>query len=344
MGTLPIIRTTERNDFKRCQYRWYWKWRRGLVPRAKSFGNLDLGSWVHLALAEWYCGPGIKRGPEPVETIQKFALMDIREAEQAGAPEHVIEEAHQLLALGSAMLDSYRQRYGIDEHIFVIQPEHTMRMQVPDRIDPRVALAIYQLTGDLLYRDLTDDQYWLKEHKTAKSIRTEHLSIDEQARTYLAVSEWILRKEGQIPKKGVLKGIMYNYLRKGYPDDREMDKQGYALNKNGTRSKRQPPPLFVRTPRTMTTRARQQQLRRLQRETDIITGVRQDLKWGVKPENLLTKTPHHTCPKMCEFFDMCELQEEGGNYKELQRMQFTVRNPYEDQRGTTDDPYGFEMG
>ena len=51
MVNLPVIRSGERMCFKRCQKKWYWEWRRGLVPRNKTFGALDLGTWMHIALA-----------------------------------------------------------------------------------------------------------------------------------------------------------------------------------------------------------------------------------------------------------------------------------------------------
>src|SRR5262249_32943090 len=57
---LPIIRSHERIDYKRCTKKWYWKWRKGLVPKAAQFGALELGTWMHDALAQWY-GPGLQR-------------------------------------------------------------------------------------------------------------------------------------------------------------------------------------------------------------------------------------------------------------------------------------------
>src|SRR5882757_9431655 len=77
VGKDVMIRTSERRDFKRCQQRWAWGWRQGLVPKGPPANALWFGIGIHLALAEWYKGPGLKRGRHPADTWGKYVNGEI---------------------------------------------------------------------------------------------------------------------------------------------------------------------------------------------------------------------------------------------------------------------------
>ena len=66
-NTVPMLRNSERHDFKRCVLRWHWRYREMLVPISLNTGPLVFGSLGHLALADYY-QLGVKRGPHPAET------------------------------------------------------------------------------------------------------------------------------------------------------------------------------------------------------------------------------------------------------------------------------------
>lgn len=97
----------------------------------------------------------------------------------------------------------------------------------------------------------------------------------------------------------------------------------------GERSKLQPSPLFVRhmVPRTRTERATQ--LRRIQDEAVHIQVVRD----GLLP---IRKTPGKHCA-WCDFSNMCELQDRGGNWQDYKRLMFKARDVYADHRKSTED-------
>lgn len=313
----------------------------GLVPKAKTFGALDLGTWVHEALARWYV-PGTKRSGDLQQHFYTISDCALRSAALAGTPEHILDAAEDLMMLGNAMMGAYQEKYA-SEKIDVFKAEIPLDFYITD--ERGKIIAVHRLKPDLAYRDI-EKRIWLMEHKTAAQIRTEHLVIDDQARPYGAMAEFALIKSGILSRSEQLYGVMYNFLRKALPDDRERNTEGYALNKNGTVSKRQTAPAFVRHPIYMSSRAKVQTLRRLRQETLVITKLAQDLRRNPAGAKNLTKTPHHSCARFCQYFEMCRVQEEGGDIRAMQKSMYSRVNPYlyDEDHPTTDIPVSFEIG
>lgn len=380
--TLPVIRSSERVDFKRCPKKWFWAWRMGLVPKAKQFGALDLGAWVHEALALWYT-EGLTRKGSLVKRFREVANAAIRQAVKDGAPEAQITIALELFALGEAMMKAYRVQYGMDSNVIVIQAEIPLEFDILD--ESNNVVAIHRLKPDLVYRNADTGEVWLMEHKTAGSIKLEHLTIDDQAKPYLAMAERALREVGAIGPRERLRGIMYNFLRKATPDERPRDAQGYATNKPakadylaafasgkpasqlavnpklkvdelaeiarqhgytvlGARSKSQPLPSFVRHPIPATDKAKAVTMQRLRTDAVIVTALTEGLQQKKIDPALLPKTPHRSCPKFCDYFTMCELEENGGDIRDMRRSMYLRRNPYTYDLDTADEPTSFELG
>jgi len=341
MRTPLLIRSHEIMDYKRCPKMWYWKWRLGLVPKEKSFGALDLGTWLHDALAHWYMNYAGKHrtGAALAVCFDHFALKAIDSA-PAKTPQHVVDKAQELYKLGQAMLISYAKEYQGDRNWIVIGAEIPLEVEITDKNDQTIGL--YRLKLDLAIRERTTGKIWIIEHKSAKTIRTEHLTIDGQARPYGALAEIAMRHVGVLSHTDVVEGILYNYLRKTMPDVREVDTKGLALNKDGTVSKRQPSPMFKRHPVTLTRRAKAVALKRIQRDVTMLTKLRNYLVKHREFADRLPKTAHWSCPRWCQYFAMCELEEQGGKIDELRRGTFVRQDPY--QYETTDENFGFEMG
>lgn len=343
----PRIRTSERATFKRCRWRWWQAYREGLKPR-RTKPALLFGEWVHVALARWYCGPGPKRGPHPAETFKDIATAQEQFFKTQEATEEEAAKYEDLYDLGIVLLEEYINTYGRDDSWHIISPEQTFRFGiswpevrdrpwVPHHWFDRKLLALYIGTFDLVYLDLVNELIWLGEHKTARSIGTDHLALDEQAGSYVSIAARSLAKQGLLRKGQRIHGIMYNFLRKGLPDPRPRNEDGYCLNKDGSISKVQPKPLFLRHPVPRTSAARRNQLIRIQDDATVMEAVRR----GYEP---VTKTPHWSCARFCEFFDICRLHEEGGNWEDLRDVQFTVEDPYADHRKSADDTPTFEFG
>jgi len=340
MDRLPLIRHSERVAYKRCPKKWFWAWRMGLVPKHKTYGALDLGTWVHEAFADWYRHEdrdNVNLAGIFMQAYTATALL----AKEAGAPQYALDKAEELAMLGEAMLTAYQKFYGAgDPDVNVIAAEIPLEFPITDSDGKLVAL--HKLKPDLVYADRNGD-VWLMEHKTAAQIRLGHLPIDDQARPYVAMAEPALRKAGVIGKRQYFKGVMYNFARKALPDERPKDAQGRSLNKNGSVSAKQPTPTFMRHPITLTRAARRIALMRLRIETMLITDLTRALHEKAIDPRVLTKTPHSSCEKLCPFFTMCVVEEQGGDISEMQRTMYVRRDPYLYEEETTDIPLSFEL-
>lgn len=232
---VPIIRTSERGQFGRCPWAWWQRWRRGLVPIGTG-GTSDalwFGTLVHIALAEWYKYPGLKRGAHPAETFARLAEGELRQIKtERRIADHVIEEKYiPAQELGPVMLNGYVETYGTDDSWEVISAERSGQLDVLDPDDRATLIAIYAWTFDLVYRDLVTGRIMLGEHKTAKTISTGHLPLDNQAGSYWAIAQPYLRAEGILGPRESIAGITYNILRKALPDPRPRNADGYCTNK-----------------------------------------------------------------------------------------------------------------
>ena len=103
---VPILRTSERRDFKRCPQRWWWGWREGLKPRGSERTPLWFGSLVHESLAQWYI-PGVKRGIHPAETFAVLAGDAMDAIKVADATDEEVAQYEEASSLGVAMLEGY---------------------------------------------------------------------------------------------------------------------------------------------------------------------------------------------------------------------------------------------
>jgi hypothetical protein len=344
MTALPRVRSHEIMDYRRCPMKWYWHWRMGLVPKAVSFGALDLGTWVHTGFQNWY-GLGVQRNGVLRERFAETAAEAIAEAKAAGAPDYQLERADELAALGEAMMEGYTARYGNDEKVHVLAVEPPLHFTIPNYHDAAVGpeRVLYLFKPDMVYRDLSNGGAWLMENKTAASIRTEHLPIDGQARPYGVFAARALTKLGIIKHESDFKGIMYNYLRKAVPDARPINEKGLSLNKNGTVSARQPAASFLRKPVILTRKAKVRALERLRSDTMEVAIMAEVIRSDPSTAARLPKTPHHSCPKFCDYFTMCVEDENGNDTTQLRRALFTRVNPYTYPE-TTDERATFEMG
>jgi hypothetical protein len=282
---------------------------------------------VHEALAAYYVPRkrmgDVRRGKHPVKTFR--ALYD-QQLEQYGEFGMFTEEEEWENAreLGVAMLRGYLLEYGDqDQYIQVIAPEHPFSVDVYDP-ETENYLCTYVGTFDAVIRDLHTGKLGLFEHKTAAQIRTDHLWNDEQAGAYFAYAKEFFQHEGLLRVDEDLDFILYNFLRKGMPDDRPRNAEGLYLNKDGSVSKKQPSPLFRREIVRRGVRTRRTVMLRAIQEFKEMEMVRQ----GVLP---VRKNFTRDC-SWCEFQKnggMCELHEIGSDWESVRDGLFTTWEPYE---------------
>lgn len=360
---VPRIRTSERRAFKRCPAKWDWAWRKGLVLKHPTPGALWFGIGIHLALQHRYSKPGFDRGRRVLGTWRDYV-----NGEQASVwiddGENGVKWAD-AKELGEIMLGAYLDEYGVDERWFVISAEQTFSRVIERPAHSRRSgpLAVYNGTFDLVARDAEqDDSLWLWDHKTAKSIALDHLSLDDQAGSYWAVATEVLHAQGLIAKDERLDGILYNFLRKAKPDERPRNAAGQACNKPqkkhylealsdagvvvhakmtidrlaeeaekwgvevlGDVSLNQPPANFHREEVWRTSKEQATQIRKIQNEAVHMDAVRRRLL-------PIIKNPTQSCKWDCPFFAMCELQEAGDDWREYRDAMYVKRDPYADHR------------
>ena len=229
---LPLLRTSERGQFKRCTWRWW----QGSVEGLQLAGSIPMALWFgtgwHLVMAHHYGPLGTKRGKDPHKVWKDYVndeLVRIRINAKGESYEH--EQYIDAETLGHLMIDAYLERYKGDPSWHVIQAERVGFVLIP-RPGSKEPMLQYAVTYDLVYRD-EEKNGWilLGEHKTAKQISINHLDMDPQAGSYFAIATHDLRAAGKIGPKESLKGITYNFVRKAPPDDRELGPDGLAHNK-----------------------------------------------------------------------------------------------------------------
>lgn len=360
---LPHLRNSERAAFKRCPQKWWWSYREGLRPIGQPSNPLWFGTGIHLAFADWYV-PGTVRGKDLRETWTKYCEEEVRfiktEAINGDSTEEKVAEYVEAEELGLIMLNGYLEKYGHDENWDVIAPEQVFAVIIPDGYgEPLIEL---NGTFDGVYRDLADGNIKLMEHKTAKAISLDHLSLDDQVGTYWAVAAHRLREEGLIGKREVITGITYNVLRKAKPDTRPVGPDGMSHNQPIKKHYLEAfdkyfPPHVAATYSKMTMSAMEELCK--EKGIDVFGDVsktqpaenfvrehvpRTRYEQKVQLERIsnealhmdmmrrgelpLYKTPTRDCDWQCDFFHMCELHESTPDWTDFRDTMFRVEDPY----------------
>lgn len=318
--SLPEVRTSERKLFRRCPQAWWWAYRMGLRANSEERDALWLGTGVHEALAQWY-QPHQRRGEHPADYFERWAGKGIGEirANYSDRNREWYEEPKYVDAidLGVAMLEGYVDRWGEDPQWDILHIEHSFRTNITSASK---RIATFVGTFDGVARDLDDGYVYLLEHKTATQINTGFLALDDQAGGYLAVANAVLRQKGTLRPGESIHGVIYNYLRKSFPDDRPQNEAGEYLNQDGRVSKRQPPAKFLREVVERSSTEARQQMQRLVDEVEIMNGMRT----GAIP---IIKNTSWECT-WCPFFTMCKAHERGGDWEEIARSGYHQLDPY----------------
>lgn len=369
--SLPMLRQSERASFKRCNWAWYQRHVLGLAPRVERKDEADFGTIWHECMAEYYI-PGLVRGPHPAETWAERAKVHINDTvktrENVSGEE--VAKWEDFYPLGLDLAEAYVDLYQGDPSWEILDAERRFTVLIPDtRIKPLISdkgkrgyTPIVNLVGtfDLCYRDLVDGKVKLLDHKTATSIGSfDHLTLDEQASTYIAVGTFALRNQGLIGPKDQIHGMEYNYIRRGKMFKEPLKpallaallSQGIKFAPNSKKDGQLDPvekllkedlakeceamnikvkgepsdsPTFMRhfVPRTPT--ERQRQIVRISEEAQVMAEVRA----GRQPA---LKTPTPNC-RYCAVFDLCELDESGGDTDYFKETTMIKVDPYGDHR------------
>lgn len=362
---VPLLRTSERNDFKRCPWLWHESWVKGMTtirtPTWSWFGTA-----VHKGLEARY-PTGNKRGSlkKVLEAAEESMDGEVRRVWSEGGEleDDEVVDARELMF---AMLRGYVEHYGEERGIEVIHSEQSFQIDVPHPSNPDEVLCVYAGTWDSLWR--IDGRYKIVDHKTRKQFPSnwDFYDINDQAGSYLWVAPEVLIHMGVLTKKEAKKidGLIFNALRKHMPDTRPLDEMGRARNNPnksdyyealkdiydfpnpsrlpsiavlsdlaaeegitvyGAVSARQPAPLFHRQEVERTLKERVTMGQRVQAEAVWMSKVRS----GELP---MLKTPTEDCVR-CQLFEYCSADEHDHEEgQELARAILRNRDPYRDHR------------
>lgn len=315
-GRLKPLRTSERTSFKRCRQKWHWQYEDRLRPKRTST-PLRFGTLVHAALELRY-PPGTTRGPHPAETFADLFDREVAENGPMMTRPDGADEWMSARSVGIHMLEAFVDEFGEDDRYETIASEQFF--SIPVRSKKRGTSFRYVGTIDGVWRDLTNDQIVLIDWKTAASIRTNHLALDDQAAAYLAFGVPALERSGVLAGRDCNR-IMYTFMRKAEPDSRTRNADGLYLNKDGSVSKKQPPPMFER----VTTFKGSREIARARNRA--IHEAREMEMVRLGSLAVLKTTGSMTCG-MCEFRDMCEVHEAGGDWHMYADSMFERWDPY----------------
>lgn len=214
------------------------------------------------------------------------------------------------------------------------------------------------------------------DHKTVgRWANLDYLTLDEQASTYIAVGTHALQEQGLIEKDEVVRGMEYNFVKRAALDNRIRDSKGqarnnpqkkhyidalisclesdivesdrdklmkkkldelafeaectYGLTVFGDVSANQDGDNFKRHFVPRTPKERKRTIIRISEEARIMNAMRT----GELP---LYKVPTKDC-QYCKFFDLCELDESGGDTEYFIKTTMKPNDPYADHRDGADN-------
>lgn len=327
-GQVVLIRNSERGSFKRCRQAWYWNFVDLLKP-VETGKALRFGDLIHQALAAYY-KKGKKRGPLPhktflrlyEETVEELGRMNMR----ADDDEKWVDAAE----MGEAMLKGYVDAYGErDKDFTILSSEQTFQVPLTIRSEvlgskPFRINVVGTLDG--VWQHLSGrESPFFKEFKTAAQVHVEDLAFDEQAGTYWTYAPKWLWKHKMIPEGIYPDHILYTFLRKALPDARPRNEAGNYLNQDGTISKKQPPPYFVRQPVYRDEADRVNMHERVIAEAVEMELTRRGVLKPIKNPGPLFMP---NC-RFCGYKDMCELHETGNDWEAMRDGTMVKWDPYD---------------
>lgn len=355
-----VVRNSERVDWTRCRQRHWWAYHDLLKPKEVA-PALRFGDLIHVSLAAWYKPSRTRplRGPKPwltFDKVYKQQLVDHHRKFKIRLEDE--EEWVDAYDLGMEMLHNYIDQYGKDERYVIIAPEQAIQVDLYDEEGNYICTFVGQL--DAIVKDLETMKIGLLEHKTAATIRTDHLNMDEQNGTYWAVAPFWLEAKGILKPGEELDFILYNFLRKAGKDTRPRNAEGAYLNKPskdallaalgldrapkgvlvpdleemlrakgqdpallGEVSKVQPAPLFERE---RVYRSQNDRIATLHRIRDQVAEMKM-VADGTLPHY---KTILGGCVGMfgCPYRAMCEVHEINGDWEAVRDATMTTWDPY----------------
>ena len=318
------MRNSERSTFNRCRFLWNLTYNRELKPHF-DMPALRFGTIWHRAMADYYV-PGVRRGENLVTAFERHYEEDLKAATHMGFrdEEGKWQDAGEV---GVSMATAYLEEYGKDSDWEVLATELPFQTIVYDEAGK--PWFIYTGVVDGLWRHRPTKKLWLPDHKTTDGIGPstgQHLRIDDQAGGYWTFGVRALVAKGLLKSENDLAGMLYNYARKAKQDERKFrlndrGKKVY-LNLDGSDSKKQPSPYFLRL----------EILRDAKDRANAEARAKQDFKEMQMARDGVTqldkKSPGLFTCTGCSMIDVCEIHETGNDWESVLAATTQHWDPY----------------
>lgn len=207
-----IIRTSDRNNFRRCRRRWHWSSHlRQNLTSIESASPLWYGSGFHFALEDFH---GYRKYGHPVDAFDDYVRATYKMAK--GDNRFLPVDWPELTKLGRGMLSYYadmwlQARDPLKTFWYKGVPQVEVNVHIPLPIQhPEFDEVLYGLTMDRVIED-DDGWLWIVDYKTAKQIQTQFFQTDPQISAYCWAASQLYGKP--------IRGFIYQQHRKDTPVD-----------------------------------------------------------------------------------------------------------------------------
>ncbi len=182
---IAIVRTSDRQAFKRCRRKWSWQ-----SPLRQNLASSDTPSyfWIgtggHFAMEDYH---GYNHYGHPVEAFR--AYVDACRAYHGRFKHGLPDDWEEQRTLAEGILEHYliwsQNRDTLDTVWIDGEPQVEITVHIPLSITPPpwAELVVYQFTLDRLVE--IDDEYWIQDWKFYKSFSQANLELDQQMSAYI---------------------------------------------------------------------------------------------------------------------------------------------------------------
>ncbi len=187
VGRTAILRTSDRNNFRRCRRRWGWQshLRGNLTPR-ETASPLWFGSGFHFAMEDFH---GERNFAHPRDAFKAYVKATHRLAKSKRNPHVLPLDWPQLTQLGVEMLNYYA-----DTWLIARDPLRTFVYKGKPQVEVHALIEVpfqnefydkvlYAVTLDRIVED-DNGLLWILDYKTAKRIQTGFFQTDPQISAY----------------------------------------------------------------------------------------------------------------------------------------------------------------
>lgn len=227
---VAIIRTSDRNVFRRCRRLWNWSshLRQGLAP-TEAASPLWFGTGFHFAMEDFH---GYRKYSHPVKAFEAYVKATYKQAK--GNPRLLPYDWSDLVVLGRGMLSYYADEWlvardPLETFVWEGRPQVEVHVQFPLPIKvPGYDQILYGATIDRIAIDKRTGLLWIIDYKTAKRMQTQFLQTDPQISAYC----WIVSSLYGLP----VGGFVYQQHRKDVPEDPRILASGKISTAKGLRT------------------------------------------------------------------------------------------------------------